>query len=42
MLPFHWNAYGIKEMIREKMINSSFDGAAGPELLTPGARAGKP
>jgi hypothetical protein len=41
MLLFHWNTYGIEKMIREKLINSSFSEAAGPELQTPGAGAGK-
>jgi len=41
MLLFHWNTYDIEEMIEEKMINSSFGGAAGPELQTPGAGVGK-
>jgi hypothetical protein len=27
-LSFHWNAFGIEEMDEEKMVTSSFGGAA--------------
>jgi len=41
-LSFHCDAFGIKEMVGEKMINSTFGGAVVPEMWTPGAGASKP
>jgi hypothetical protein len=41
-LSFHCDAFGIKEMVGEKMISSTFGGAAVPEMRTPGAGASKP
>jgi len=41
-LSFYWDAFGIKRMVWEKIVNSSFGGVAVPEMRTPSVGAGKP
>jgi len=41
-LSFHCDAFGIEEMVEEKMISSTFGRATVPEMRTPGAGVGKP
>jgi len=38
----HRDVFGIEGMVEEKMVSSSFGGAASPGMPTLGARAGKP
>jgi len=42
VLSFRWGAFGIEGMVGEKIISTSFGGAAGHEERAPGASATQP